>query len=200
MSKSSSATLSHVSSGGQPVLVAVDFSHDSKAALGWACKYSALMKKPLVLLHIVHDQASSPGYYKQDKNKQLKPMVEVAESMMAEFLDEVGEENKDLQPCLENADQQFVRGLPPSRIVEVCELLGASLIVVGSRGITGLPHKLMGSVAERVVELAKQPVVVVKAEEIPEPKKKEIKRQQKQQKKDRQWLKEMLGISKKSEK
>jgi len=42
-------------------------------------------------------------------------------------------------------------------------LLGAGTIVIGNRGLTGLPHMLLGSVAERVVELASIPVVVVKA-------------------------------------
>ena len=127
-------------------------------------------------------------------------MIEVAESMMAEFVSELRNGSSVRRACLDRAEQQFVRGLPASRITEVSELLNASLIVMGSRGITGLPHKLLGPVAERVVELSKAPVVVVKAEDIPEPKKKEIKRQQKQQKKDRRWLKEMLGIGQKPEK
>ncbi len=182
----------------QPVLVAVDFSEDSKAALRWACNYAALNGAKLVLLHIVHDQASSPGFYKQEKGKQLKPMQAVAEAMMAEFLDEVKSETPGLD-ILDTAELQFVRGLPPSRIVEVSEILKASLIVMGSRGITGLPHMLLGSVAERVVMLAKLPVVVVKAEDRPESRKKVIKRQQKQQKKDRRRLKELLGLGPKPE-
>ena len=55
-----------------------------------------------------------------------------------------------------------MRGLPPGRIVEVARELGADLVVVGSRGRTGLPHILLGSVAERVVQTAPVPVTVVK--------------------------------------
>ena len=180
----------------QPVLVAIDFSHDSKAALEWACNYSTMRGKHLVLLHIVHDQASKPGFYNKDSRKGLKPMQAVAETMMADFIEELRTENPGLH-ALETAEIQYIAGLPPTRIVEVSKLLGADLIVMGSRGITGLPHKLLGSVAERVVELSRIPVVVVKAEEIPQPNKKEIKRQEKQKKKDRQWLKEKLGLGKK---
>jgi nucleotide-binding universal stress UspA family protein len=180
----------------QPVLVAIDFSHDSKAALEWACKYADMSGSKLILLHIVHDQASNPGFYKKGPKNELKPMQAVAETMMADFIEEIKTENPELV-ALESAELQFIAGLPPTRIVEVSKLLNATLIVMGSRGITGLPHKLLGSVAERVVELSKIPVVVVKATEIPEPKKKEIKRQLKQKKKDRQWLKDKLGLGKK---
>jgi len=184
--------------GDLPILVAIDFSNDSKAALRWACNYADLSGTRLVLLHIVHDHASSPGYYKPANEKQLKPMQETAEIMMAAFLEEVKTDTPGLA-ALDSAEIQFIKGLPPTRIVEVSELLKAGLVVMGSRGITGLPHKLLGSVAERVTELSKAPVVVVKAEDTAEPGKKEIKRQKKQQKKDRRWLKAMLGLGEKPE-
>jgi nucleotide-binding universal stress UspA family protein len=48
-------------------------------------------------------------------------------------------------------------------ILEEAGKLSADLIVLGSRGRTGLPHLLLGSVAERVVRLATCPVLTVKA-------------------------------------
>jgi nucleotide-binding universal stress UspA family protein len=45
----------------QPVLVATDFSEDSKAALIWACKFAGRNHAPLILLHVVHDPVSSPA-------------------------------------------------------------------------------------------------------------------------------------------
>ena len=85
-------------------------------------------------------------------------MVAVAEDMMAEFLAAFRAGAEHL-PALET---RLVRGLPPGRIVEVARELGADLVVVGSRGRTGLPHILLGSVAERVVQTAPVPVTVVK--------------------------------------
>ena len=57
-----------------------------------------------------------------------------------------------------------MRGIPGSRILEAAESADASLIVMGSRGRTGLPHLLLGSKAERVVQLSPIPVTIVKAE------------------------------------
>ena len=142
----------------ETILCAVDFSGDSAAALGWACRQAALTDARLVLLHVVHDPASSPGFYRRVGSEWLEPMVAVAEDMMAEFLAAFRAGAEHL-PALET---RLVRGLPPGRIVEVARGLGADLVVVGSRGRTGLPHILLGSVAERVVQTAPVPVTVVK--------------------------------------
>ena len=42
------------------------------------------------------------------------------------------------------------------------EKLGAPLVVMGSRGLAGLPHLLVGSVAEKVARFCEVPVVIVK--------------------------------------
>jgi nucleotide-binding universal stress UspA family protein len=151
------------------------------------------MGSNLVLLHVVHDPSYNPGFYRKSREDYLQPMQAVAESMMAEFLDEIRATAPDLD-SLDRADSRFVSGLPPSRIVEVTDLLGAVLIVMGSRGTTGLPHKLLGSVSERVVELSPVPVVVVKSENPGKDSKKEKKRKEKKQKKERKKLKGVLGI------
>ncbi|HMB59408.1 MAG TPA: universal stress protein, partial [Xanthomonadales bacterium] len=67
---------------------------------------------------------------------------------------------------LESAQTLLVAGLPPGRISEIAKSLDAKMIVIGSRGLTGLPHLMIGSVAERVVHLASQPVVVVKSRQV----------------------------------
>lgn len=180
-----------------PILVAIDFSEDSKAALIWACAFAERTGAELVLLHVVHDLASHPGFYFAKKSKHLQPMQEVAESMMEEFLDIVRSENPGLQP-LERAALQLVPGLPPTRIVEVAGLLNASQIVMGSRGMTGLTHKRLGAVAQRVAELSAIPVVLLKSETHGSLDKKALKRREKQKKQDRKRLKAMLGLKDKS--
>lgn len=178
----------------QAVLVAVDFSDDSKAALVWACNYAERIGSSLILLHVVHDSASQPGFYRK---KKIEPMQSVAEVMMAEFLEKLKLEQPDLG-SLDDAELRFVPGLPPSRIVEVAGLLNVSLIAMGGRGTTSLEKMLLGSVAERVVKLAPGPVVVVKSETVGKLKKKEIKRREKKLKKERSRLKEILDIRHKS--
>jgi nucleotide-binding universal stress UspA family protein len=58
---------------------------------------------------------------------------------------------------------QVVRAADPAvGIVRQAEDLGADLVFIGSRGLTGIQRVLLGSVAERVVELAHCPVMVVR--------------------------------------
>jgi len=183
---------------GNPILVAIDFSEDSKAALIWACRFSACTGAPLTALHVVHDMASHPGFYHPHKTDRLEPMQDVAESMMNEFLEQLSSENPELK-MLEALDLQFVPGLPPSRIVEVATLLNSQMIAMGGRGVTALPHRRLGAVAEQVAELSTIPVVIVKSEHHGKLGKKDKKRVEKQRKKDRKTLKSILGLKNKDD-
>lgn len=173
------------------ILAATDFSEDSRAALVWACRLAELRESELFLLHVVHDPAARPGFYRSQADDFMKPMQEVAETMMAQFLEDTAARHPQLE-CMDHIQTRLVDGLPPTRIVEVAELLKADLIAVGSRGASDLPSRLRGSTRERVVELAKVPVVVVQSEDSGKPDKKEQKRLEKQLKKDRKRLKKML--------
>ena len=145
-----------------PILVAVDFSEDSRLALVWAARQAGLEGTPLIILHVVHDPAASPGFYRKPDDNYLRPMVDVAKEMMDDFITEAKAEHPDL-PALSAAHLRLVSGLPPGRIVEFAEAEGVGIVVLGSRGRTGLAHVLLGSVAERVMQLCPLPVVVVKA-------------------------------------
>ncbi len=150
-----------VTAENSPILVAVDFSEDSKEAVMWASREADCREAKLLILHVVHDPAASPGFYRKMDEDWLRPMSDVAGEMMESFLAEVQSANP-ASRALARAEHRLVPGLPAGRIVEVAEAIGAGLIVVGSRGRTGLPHILLGSVAERVVQLAPMPVVVIK--------------------------------------
>ena len=147
-----------------PVVAAVDFSPDSEQAAMWAASQAETQNAPLIILHVVHDPAASPGFYHKPGDDWLRPMKDAAREMMAEFLAKLKSEHPGLV-ALESAECRFVDGLPAGRIVEVAEQVGARLVVVGSRGRTGLESIMLGSVAERVVQICPFPVVVVKAAE-----------------------------------
>ncbi len=149
------------SSNGGAILVAVDFSEDSRQALVWAARQAALESAPLVVLHVVHDPAASPGFYHKPDENWLHPMIDVAEEMMDDFIADAKARHPDL-PSMASASVRLVSGLPAGRIFDVCEQTGARMVVVGSRGRTGLQSILLGSVAERVAQICNVPVVIVK--------------------------------------
>ena len=148
----------------RPVLIPVDFSRYSEAALLVGAELAGCLNAPLLLLHVVHDPGEMPGYYSRAfKKKKLHRIEDAATEMLEEFLQRMMEqhpklaENKRLETLL-------VKGLPTTRILEVAKKRDARMIVVGSKGLTGIKHIVIGSVAERVVHTAKVPVTVVKAD------------------------------------
>lgn len=129
-----------------------------------AVELAACFGQPLLVLHVVHDPGEMPGYYGRAlKKKQLQRIEDGAAEMLDEFLTRVVKDHPELKK-LKKVEPLLVKGLPTTRILEVAELRSARMIVIGSKGLTGIKHLVMGSVAERVVHFARIPVTVVKAQ------------------------------------
>lgn len=146
---------------GRPVLVAVDFSEDSEAALLWACDYAAQVGAEVIALHVVHDPIETPGSYRKSEDDVLRPTEDLAADMLDDFIETVAEREPKLQ-AFGALKTQLVQGIPESRILEIAEKTDPLMIVIGSRGLTGLPHLLLGSKAERIAQLSPRPVTIVK--------------------------------------
>ena len=148
----------------RPIVIAIDFSDDSKAALEWGMEEAVLRNAPATILHVIHDPGDAPGYYHKKQKKIMVPLAEAAEQIFDEFIDECSSEI----PALNTMNDQSVRrklakGVPVRRILEFAEKWDARMIVMGSRGQTGIKHLLVGSKAEQVVQLSPVPVMIVKA-------------------------------------
>ncbi len=143
-------------------MVPVDFSTYSEAALLHACKLAKCFDVPLVVLHVVHDPANMPDYYKISKKKQLIRIEDAAEEMFDDFLRRVAKKHPKVK-LLKKAGSMLVRGLPVTRILEVAEKINAAMVVLGSQGRTGLKRMMLGSKAEQVAQLCPVPVTIVKA-------------------------------------
>lgn len=147
----------------RPILAAVDFSADSEAALLAALALAAEAGAPLVVLHVVHDPAETPGTYaRSDASGNQMRIEEAAAEMLDEFLARLRAAHPDLEG-LDSIETTQVVGLPATRILEVSEQIGAARIVMGSRGLKGLGRLLNGSIAEQVLRGASVPVTVVKS-------------------------------------
>ncbi len=145
------------------ILVPVDFSDDSRAALIWAIDEALARNAPLLILHVVHDPSHSPGKYTQDQAQDApRPKEEVAEELLAQFIAEMHKSAANLARVAA-IETRLVVGLPATRILEVAEGPEVLMIVMGSQGRRGLARLLTGSKAEQVVRCANVPVTVVKA-------------------------------------
>ncbi|MHC1576267.1 MAG: universal stress protein, partial [Methanosarcinaceae archaeon] len=88
-----------------------------------------------------------------------------AESMNEHFAREGEEANKEVSEKGKTADVEvksfILEGNPGEEIVDFAKANDIDMIVMGTRGQTGLSRFLLGSVAERVVRHSKVQVLVV---------------------------------------
>ncbi len=145
----------------QTILVPTDFSDDAKAALEVAIDFAKTVKaSKLQIFHAYHLEIP-PSYVNfgtsflniQDI---LDPIRESADSSIDALVKEVTAKGV-------NASGRVVMENPGQAILDEADRLPADLIVMGTRGMTGIKHVLFGSTAERVVRMAHCPVLTVKA-------------------------------------
>jgi nucleotide-binding universal stress UspA family protein len=137
------------------ILVPIDFSACSKKALRYAIPFAEQFKASLTLLYVVQvnyavgelgaiDVSMLEGEMRQQAAQRLSGLVE----------DEV----RKRVPV-----EAMVRtGRPVAEIVRAARELEADLIIVSTRGYTGLKHVLLGSTAENVLRHAPCPVLAVR--------------------------------------
>jgi nucleotide-binding universal stress UspA family protein len=139
----------------QKILVPLDFSPPSVEALDYAV---SMAKQFHAAIHLVHvyppDEASSvPG-----AGHLLLRSAEAVERLNEELTGIHRKHVREFRP--ENC--HIRGGRPYQEIVRVAREIDADLIVLATRGHSGLKHLLLGSTAERVVRSAPCPVLVVR--------------------------------------
>jgi nucleotide-binding universal stress UspA family protein len=137
------------------IVVGTDFSDGSDAALEVAVGMAAAFQAPLELVHVVETGvmvAPIPlGAMALVDGAELFGKIDAALTERAAKAVEKG------LTC----QTVSLQGHPPRMLVDHAKKVGASLIVVGTHGRTGIEHVLMGSVAERVVQRSTCPVLVI---------------------------------------
>ena len=131
------------------ILVAVDGSETSSKAAEMAIDLAEKHRADLIVLFVVAPKANfSEVFYLSKENGQ-------------KIVDEV--KNKALAKKLKaNTEVLFDVGSVPKAIVEYAENNNANLIVIGTRGISGIKRMLVGSTASEVVKYSHCPIIVVK--------------------------------------
>ena len=139
------------------ILTAIDFSENSECAFDYALSLAVQFNAELTILHVINEPVDLRGFYVPHISfEQLeKEIEESAVKMMETFCSsKLG--------TFTNYRTSIVTGIPYDEIITVAENSGASLIVLGTHGRTGLDRILFGSTAERVVRSAGCPVLTVR--------------------------------------
>lgn len=138
------------------ILVAVDFSPAAVVATRQALQLATAFDAQLILLHVLHDPAEAPGFYSAKKagKKVFRNMEEAATKMMSEFVE------KNLKDYAK-VDARILPGLPGDEIVRQAAKEKVDVVVVGTRGHSGIARLLLGSVADKVIRTCRCPVLTV---------------------------------------
>jgi nucleotide-binding universal stress UspA family protein len=145
-----------MSAGKEVWICAHDFSDYGKKALAKASEWSSAIGAKLILVHshpltkMEHEFETGEATYSE--NKQIESELE---GQLAPLKEKFGNLDVEIRAILGDS--------PSKALVEEANREGATCIVVGSHGRTGLAHLVMGSVAEDVVKKSRVPVLVVKA-------------------------------------
>lgn len=141
------------------ILVPIDFSSHADAVLEWAAHLAKEHGSKLVLLHAYH----LPVDFQQLEGAYLPPdFWAQVKADAAENLDKAAKPLRDRGLTVETVVRE---GYPATAIEEEARDRGVDLVVIGTKGHSGLKHLLLGSVAERVVQKAPCPVLAVKTPE-----------------------------------
>ncbi|OGL38961.1 MAG: hypothetical protein A3C43_08995 [Candidatus Schekmanbacteria bacterium RIFCSPHIGHO2_02_FULL_38_11] len=139
------------------ILVPVDLSEHSEKAFELAVDFASLFNANIDVLNVIQPISFYPYYYSDFFSKEgiIKRMEEEIKVRLGLLIEEKGKGFK-------NITHQVRVGEPFHEILEKENSIKADLIIMGTHGRTGISHALIGSVAERLIRLAKCPVMTVK--------------------------------------
>ena len=139
------------------ILVPVDFSEHSTAALEAAIELASVFDSKLHLLHCYQIQPGGISPYG----------IAIPSSYFADIRDAASRQLAEWQekhvPAGIAVEASMMSEVPSEAILKTAEEIGADLIVMGTRGLSGFKHVMFGSVAERTVRTASCPVMTVHA-------------------------------------
>lgn len=142
-----------IAPGLRRVLVATDFSSTADAAVAWAVEVAKPHGADVRLVHSLALPTPVPGYVLADGDfgQELRAAAQSRLDQAAARLADAGTP----------VDTDLRMGIPSQAILAAAEEWRPELLVIGTRGLTGLAHLLLGSTAERVVQKAQCPVLSV---------------------------------------
>lgn len=145
------------------ILLTTDFSSQAEQAYPWAARLATSNNGVIHLIHALEDDlvATAPvfanymapgaldlGNYREEFRTGAKKALEEAAAKLQALGAEV-------------EVHLIEQGKPSAAIVKAAEEFRCSVIVLSTHGRGGLAHLLLGSTAEKVVRLAKVPVLTV---------------------------------------
>jgi nucleotide-binding universal stress UspA family protein len=137
------------------ILVPVDFSDSSAKLLNYAIEFARMHQAELILVHVIEPLNYAVPRWIPEPTALLEEQRKEAAAQIAKL--EKRARDKRIR-CV----SEIHFGVVYQVIADFAQQCGADLIVIATHGRTGLAHMIIGSVAERVIQSAACPVLVVR--------------------------------------
>jgi nucleotide-binding universal stress UspA family protein len=145
------------------IVVPIDGSEKSMEAADYAVKMAERYGSEVAVVYVIHMDQNLEllGIYRLSGPDPIKKKMEEAHAEAQKWFAEISRNAEQRKVHVKTDVIEFPMSVV-STIVEYAVRENADLIVIGTRGRSGLSKMLLGSVASGVVSYAPCPVVVVK--------------------------------------
>ena len=151
---------------GMKLLLATDGSPDSRAAVDFLKAVGLPLSSQITILHVVKKHVFETEQALTADSKNEKEFAKLAEELLevrgqqgAKLLEQT---RKALSSHEGTIQERLVFGNPATEILKAARYVRADLIVMGSRGTTGIKRIFLGSVSNKVVHSAGCSVAVIR--------------------------------------
>jgi len=145
------------------ILVGVDGSAQSDAAVDFATREAVMRQAPLTLLHVIEPVPASASANEQSR------IGRVWEAQARDVIEHARKAASACAPASPQLDLRTEIVCSPVIPMFIVASTDAQMIVLGSRGMTPLGRLLLGSVSNSAVQHAHCPVAITRDEETPDP-------------------------------
>ena len=148
------------------ILVAIDGSHAAFDAADYAMMLAKQHNAQLFLLHVLHPEEyySSLQFFEIKQSSDSKELIEQAKTEANKWFDTIKKKIEEdiLEKQIKIETDIIVSTATVDSILDYAEEKDVDLIVVATRGRSGIKKLLLGSTASGIVTYASCPVTVVK--------------------------------------
>jgi len=137
----------------QRLLAATDFSETAAAGLDWAVEIASRHGARIYLVHALQLPGATTDF--------IVSPPDWSEAIQAAALRRLEAEAARVADRGVEVTTDLRLGAAAEAILEAAEERDADLVALGTRGLTGLRHLLLGSTAQRVVQQSRRPVLGV---------------------------------------
>ncbi len=138
------------------ILIPTDLSEEARHVLPYAVEFARSYGAKIILVHVVDARWVGPVASAEFPGM-VEDQIDSSKTAATQVMEEMRIELGDLE-----VETQVLIGSPHVEIVRYARSEDVDLIILATHGRTGLAHALIGSVAEKVVQMAPCPVLTLK--------------------------------------